>query len=63
MQQNHFEIWCAILTHNNTQKVEIRLTLEDQEAEEFLRIKNRYGLRSYAETIRLLIKKESGVSA
>ena len=52
-----------MLTQNNINKVEIRLTLENEEAAEFLRIKNRYGLRSYSETIRLLIKKELEVTA
>ena len=51
------------LTQNNTEKVEIRLTLENEDAREFLRIKNRYGLRSYSETVRLLIRKESEVFA
>ena len=51
------------MAQNNIKKVEIRLTLENDEAKEFLRIKDHYGLRSYSETIRLLIKKESGVSA
>ena len=63
MQLKYFKFWCVKLAQNNTEKVEIRLTLENEEAEEFLRIKSRYGLKSYSETVRLLIRKESGVIA
>jgi len=39
-------------------KVEIRITLEGEEAQKFLKLKAKYGVKKYAELVRILIEQE-----
>jgi hypothetical protein len=46
------------VTQSRHQNINIRLSLDEEEAKRFTKIKDHYGLKSHTETLRLIIKKE-----